>query len=319
MPSKLPNGSWPVLFTPFTESKEVDMKALDAELDLYLETRQAGLFANALSGEVFDLSLEECSRIAERLVQRSRGRIPVVSSGNFGPTLDDQARSMKAIRETGVDAVIILISALPSPNSLVGQILRLAEKVEGPLGLYECPVPEHRLLTPDEVKILASSGRFVFMKETSRTVPTYTEKLHAAQGTPMQVFQANLRCAPGSLENGAPGLCGIFSNFCPEWTARLCELGGASSEEGAAVFRSLVAFHDVAIKNGYPSSGKYFLQKRGLPITTVSRSTHTHAFGEKDRSAIDRFLGQVSQEDLILSQEDLEQILKDLGTAPIFD
>lgn len=319
MYKKLPKGSWPVMFTPFTKSKEVDYDALDAELDFYLETQQAGLFTNALSGEVFNLTNEECLKIARRLVERAAGRIPIVSSGNLGETLDAQAESMKAVQETGVDAVIILLSALPNPVSLVDQVLQLAEKVDGPLGLYECPVPEHRLLNAEEVRTIASTGRFVFMKETSRTVPTYTEKMRAAEGTPMRVYQANLRCSPGSLENGSPGICGIFSNFCPEWTARLCEVGHTSSEEREALFRSLVAFHDVAIKHGYPSSGKYLLQRRGLPITTVARARHTHEFGSADQGYIDRFMEGTDVKKPSISQSQLDTLLEELGTPPIFD
>ncbi|MCA9427707.1 MAG: dihydrodipicolinate synthase family protein, partial [Candidatus Omnitrophica bacterium] len=148
----LPDGSWPVMFTPFHENKEIDFEALDEEFDFYLENRQAGLFVNALSGEVFDLEKDECLKIASRLVERSAGRLPIVSSGNFGSTLEEQAESMKAVRDTGVDAVIILLSALPDSTALVDQVLELTEKVGGPLGLYECPVPEHRILDAEQVR-----------------------------------------------------------------------------------------------------------------------------------------------------------------------
>ncbi len=319
MQSKIPNGSWPVLFTPFDTSKEIDFEALDEELDFYLKTHQAGLFANALSGEVFNLSKEECVVIASRLVSRSGGRLPILSSGNFGDTLEEQADSMKAVRDTGVAAVVILLSALPRPDSLVEQILELVDKVDAPLGLYECPVPEHRLLDSDQVREIASTGRFVFMKETSRSVGTYTEKMRAAEGTNMKVYQANLRCSPGSLENGSPGVCGIFSNFCPEWTARLCEIGSTPSEERDALFRALVAFHDVAIKHGYPSSGKYYLTKRGLSIQPISRTHHTHEFGDADCAFIDKFLEETDLATPSLGTDELKSLLDKLGTAPIFD
>ncbi|MCA9436002.1 MAG: dihydrodipicolinate synthase family protein, partial [Candidatus Omnitrophica bacterium] len=221
--------------------------------------------------------------------------------------------------DTGVDAVIILLSALPDPTTLVDQVLELTEKVGGPLGLYECPVPEHRILDAEQVRSIAKTGEFVFMKETSRTVPTYTEKMRAAEGTPMKVFQANLRCSPGSLANGSPGVCGIFSNFCPEWTAKLCEIGAEPSEEREALFQSLVAFHDVAVKHGYPTSGKYYLTKRGLKIKPVSRTHHTRPFSESDREFIDTFLENADYSPSSITEEKLAGLLNSLGTAPIFD
>jgi 4-hydroxy-tetrahydrodipicolinate synthase len=316
---ELPSGSWPVLFTPFTSSKEVDGDGLDASLDFYLETGQAGIFANALSGEVFSLTKEECLQIATRLVRRSAGRLPVVSSGNFGATLDQQAESMKAISHTGVSAVVILLSALPEPTDLAEQVLELAEKVDCPLGIYECPVPEHRLLDADGVRRIAATGKFSFMKETSRTVGTYTEKMKAAEGTPLKVFQANLRCTPGSLENGSPGVCGIFSNFCPEWTARLCEIGATPSPERDSLMRALVAFHDVATRTGYPSSGKYLLEKRGLPIAPISRSHHTHEFSEQDQAFLDKFLEGMNFQTPSISEERLASLLEEIGAPPLVD
>ena len=36
-----------------------------------------------------------------------------------------------------------------------------------PLGIYECPAPYHRLLTPEMLAFCAGSGRFLFIKDTS--------------------------------------------------------------------------------------------------------------------------------------------------------
>jgi 4-hydroxy-tetrahydrodipicolinate synthase len=320
MHSTLPNGSWPVIFTPFTESNEVDYRALDAAFDFYLGTRQAGLFANALSGEVFDLTLDECVQIAARLVNRSAGRLPILSGAASGNTLEEQAEALKALQGTGVDATVILLSALPKPDSLVEQVLELAEKVEGPLGLYECPLPEHRLLDAEQVRTLASTGRFVFLKETSRQTEIFLEKLAAAEGTPLRVFQANLRCAPESLRDGAPGVCGIFCNFCPEWSATLCDRKAPKADRETA-FRALVAFHDAILSHGYPASGKYLLQKRGVAMTLATRKFHNRRFDDSDRAFLDSFFAEFGLADGApsVTQERLEKLLTELGAIKLVD
>ena len=82
----------------------------------------------------------------------------------------DQARSLGRIFDLGVDVVVVALALLPSAQDLGAQLLALTRLVapEVRLGIYEIPEPEHRLLSADEVGAAAASGRYYFMKETSR-------------------------------------------------------------------------------------------------------------------------------------------------------
>lgn len=284
--AEIPRGAMPVLLTPFTKDNRVDFSALDELVEFYLQTKVTGLFVCCLSGEVFHLSDEENLEVAQHVVKRAGNRIAIVAGANFGPTLDDQARSIQRFHEIGVDAAVVILSGLPHRSDLLDQVLYLADKAPAPLGLYECPYPEHLLLTPDEVGRIAHTQRFIFMKETSRNVATHTAKLCAAADTPLRVFQANLRCTPDSLRAGAFGLCGIIANVCPELTALLCDPETQDGVYKERTYESLLLLQDMMVEHGYPASAKYILQLRGLRLGTFTRSIDKQAFTEHNARAI---------------------------------
>lgn len=282
-------GAWPVMFTPFTPAGYVDYQALDELADFYVDAGVAGLFVNCLSGEVFHLQWKEMVEIARRVALRVGGRAGVVSGANMGDTLEDQARCVDTMFGTGVDACVVILSALPSPHDLAGQLLELCDMTSAPLGLYECPVPEHRLLSPEEIGRIAPCGRFYFMKETSRSAAVCGEKVRAARDTSLKIYQASFKETPESLVLGAAGHCGVIANICPELTAALCGPARTDPRLREDVFRSLLAAHGAMTKRGYPASGKYILGKRGLSLSDFTRTLPPDAFTDDDRRALDAF------------------------------
>lgn len=272
---------WPVPPVPFSTDNRVDEAALDALVDFYLQAGVDGLFTLAYSGEAFELSDDERIAVCRRVIDRCAGRTKVVAAGNFEGDLVQQIKQLNRIAATGPDAVIVLLSTLPDPTAIVEDLKTIAHHVQIPLGVYECPVPEHRLLSPADVKVLAETGRYVFLKETSRDRKTYRAKLLAAAGSPLQIFQANWAQLPGSLEDGCPGFCGIIANVFPELTDVFCNDENLSPREREHLFLALSTVLERIVERNYPASMKYVLSLRNLTLSTRSRMA-----GVKD---IDRF------------------------------
>lgn len=283
------HGAYPVLFTPFTQDGAIDFPALDELADFYVDKGVGGLFAVCLSGEIFNLTPEERLAISRRLVDRVGDRITIVSGGNVSGRLEDQARDLSVMHATGAPVAVVIISVLPEPTGLDEQLLRLADLTDGPLGLYECPIPEHRLLSAEEVKRVAATGRFVFMKETSPTPEIVVGKTRAVQGTALSMFPARLKSTPEALAAGAVGHCGVIANVAPELCATMCDLALPVDARQRA-FEALVELHDVMAAHHYPISGKYILQRRGLRLTLTCRDFDANIFTQRDRDAIDAFL-----------------------------
>ncbi len=97
MQNSLPQGFIPVMLTPFTENGEIDFEGLTQLTEFYLEAGAAGLFANCLSSEMFELTEEERLAITQHVVKVTDGRVPVVATGTFGGPIAQQANFVERI------------------------------------------------------------------------------------------------------------------------------------------------------------------------------------------------------------------------------
>ena len=102
----------------------------------------------------------------------------------------------------------------------VEYILKQTDNIK--LGLYECPLPYHRLLSIEETKWAAETGRFVWMKETSENPKIFSQKVHAAQNSLLKILNADARFLLESLNDGGAGYCGIATNFFPNLLSWMC-------------------------------------------------------------------------------------------------
>jgi 4-hydroxy-tetrahydrodipicolinate synthase len=203
----------------------------------------------------------------------------------------------------GTDATIVFLSKLPDASRVVDDLLEIADQVTGPLGVYECPVPEHRLLSAADVGVLAKTGRFIFMKETSRNRDPYHAKLLAAEGSPLKVFQANWGELPGSLDVGAPGFCGIIANMFPELVNAFCNNQALSAVVRKSLHEILADALLCITRRHYPATMKYLLQRRGVSINTISRIAGAQDVDDEDVQRLESML-----EDLQLLRSPFETL-----------
>lgn len=263
------------MVTPFTNDDRLDLKALEAMVEWYLARGVDGLFAVCQSSEMFFLTLPERVALAKAVVDFVGGRAEVIASGHISDSLDAQVAEVQRIADTGVDAVVLVTNrfALEGEDddvwiaTLEHFLARIPDSIR--LGFYECPYPYKRLLTPRLMAWCASTGRFIFLKDTSCDTGQMREKLAVAGG--IQLYNANAATLLESLEAGAAGYSGVMGNFHPQLYGWLCR----HWREQPEVARRLQAFLGVASaieSRAYPVSAKYALQLEGLPLTLATRT-----------------------------------------------
>ena len=270
-------GFIPVMLTPFLSDGTIDFNGLTQLTEIYLQAGASGLFANCLSSEMFELTNEERLQIIKHVVKVSAGAVPVVATGTFGGSISQQADFVKKVSDTGVEAVIAITSLLAKEddsdtifNDRVFDLLKHTSDI--PLGFYECPVPYKRVLKPQQLADFVSTGRVIYHKDTSLDLSQIKEKLALTSGNAFGLYDAYLVHAVASLKAGSSGLSCIQGNYFPELIVWLCDHYNdeALTEEVNVVQQFLTnqmeVMHDV-----YPAVSKYFLQKRGLNISTYTR------------------------------------------------
>ncbi len=283
----IPSGLWPVMVTPFHEDRSIDWRGVDALTDWYLSAGAVGLFAVAQTSEMYAMSREERLALAERVVKRVDGRAPVVASGTFGGPMDRQIRDVRAMADTGVDAVIVITSQLAglgeSDRVLTERLLQLHSGVpDARLGLYECPLPYKRLLPAEVLHVLAETGAYVFLKDTTEQPKAISQKVAVVEGTRLKIFNAEMSSLLESVRSGAHGFCGNAGNYYPELVQWLCEAGMRDDADAQRLQHVMTVVDAVVSSPLYPASAKAFLSSaRGIDILPVCRVTNVR-LGEHD-------------------------------------
>jgi 4-hydroxy-tetrahydrodipicolinate synthase len=271
----------PVMITPFNLKAKVDFDVVSNLIDFYLEAGVKGFFANCLSSEMFSITEDERLELTAHVVKKVNGRVPIVATGSFGLSIEDKAEFTKKIYDTGIDAVILITGHFAKVADNDDVLLKNFEKMYNltgniPLGMYECPAPYKRIISAPVFKTLLSANRLVYHKDTSILVENVKAKLDIVKesNSSIEFYDAHTPNAMQSLQMGAKGMSSISGNFYPEILVWM--VNNANNPEKQAHVKWLqeeLTRVDPLIHVAYPMSAKYFLQKRGLPIRTISRAT----------------------------------------------
>ncbi len=273
----LPRGLWPVMLNAFNEDGSIDWPGVDTLTDWYIDRGSAGLFACCGSSEMFHLDDRERLEVTRRVVNRAGGRVPVVATGTFGGSIDDQAAFVRRMADTGVDAVVVIVCLLAGRDEdedvLKRNMERLLERTgQVPLGLYECPTPFHRLISPGLFGYLGGTGRFLYHKDTACNIDILRQKIDAVRSTRLGVFNAHFETGLEGLRHGAAGISPVAANVFPELFSWLCAEYDRQPAAAEELQRMMTALAPV-VNNKYLVTCKRYLQRAGMPITTRCRST----------------------------------------------
>lgn len=270
-------GFIPVMLTPFNNDGSIDYKTLTALTELYLKSGVTGLFANCLSSEMFELSEAERLQLTKHVVDVVAGQVPIVATGTFEGTIQQQADFTNTIYGTGIEAVILISGLLAKENDSdavfvdnVHQLLNLTPGV--PTGFYECPVPYKRVLTASQLEDFVNTGRVVYHKDTSLDINQIKAKLSVVKNPDFGLYDAYMVHAIESLKAGSAGLSCIQGNFFPELIVWICDnYNDASKAEELAAVQQFLESNMGVMHDVYPIVAKYALQKRGLSISNFTR------------------------------------------------
>lgn len=265
------------MLTPFDDEGKIDWTGLEALIEWYIANGSNALFAVCQSSEMQFLSVEERVELAKFTAKVTNGRIPVVASGHVADGIDDQVAELTAIADTGIDGLVLVSNRL-DPNKQGAEIFRqnfdtlMAQLPKDmPLGFYECPAPYRRLLSDDEFKACAQSGRFSVMKDVSCEMGLLMHRVEMSKGTPFAVVNANAAIAWPAMQAGAPGFCGIANNYHPD-LYRWLQDHGKNHPDLAEEMATFLVMSALSEAFGYPVIAKILHQRLGTIKSIHSRT-----------------------------------------------
>ena len=272
------------MVTPYQADGQVDYEAAQRYVEWYAEKGLDGIFAVCQSSEIFYLSLEERVKLnhvvyetVQRINKEQRKNITVVSSGHVGYELNEQVRELNAVYESGTDALIFITNRLDPHNEGDDVFIRNGEKLiaqlpkDAKLGLYECPYPYKRLVTPKILDWCLQTGRFYYMKDTCCDLKMLEARCAQLEGSNFALLNANCQTLLESYRYGAKGYCGVMANFHPELYVRLGDIWDKDQEQAELLQAYLCNMGFTEFGLPYPLSAKYHLGLEGMETNVVAR------------------------------------------------
>lgn len=292
-------GAFPTMITPFKEDGSVDYETVKKYVHWYHDSGCSGIFAVCQSSEIFYLTPEEIVNInklvydtAQEIYRNGGRKMMIVSSGHTAETIEQQAEEFCRVAESGTDALIWITNRLDINNEGDETWIANAEKLlkllpeTVKLGLYECPYPYKRLLTPTILKWCVDTGRFHFVKDTCCDAQMIKERLELIEGSTIRLLNANCQTLLQSLRDGGHGYCGIMGNFHPKLYNWLCENFDKEPEKAEVLqaFLGTTGFTESGLP--YPLSAKYHMNLVGIPTANMARCRNAAELTEYAKESI---------------------------------
>lgn len=287
------------MITPYTKEGEVDYETARKYVDWYFESGITGIFAICQSSEIFYLSLEERVKLnsvvytqAKELEKQSGKKFTVVSSGHVSNTIEEQAKELNAIWESGTDALIMITNRLDINNEGDDVFIENGKKLlallpdDVKLGLYECPYPYKRLLTPKILDWCLSTGKFYYMKDTCCDAEVIAERCKQLAGSQFKLLNANAQTLLETMKNGCEGYCGVMCNFHPKLYAWLGENYEKDPQTAELIQGVIGSFAFTEFGLPYPLIAKYHMGLCGMETQNIARNRKSEEMTDYARSCM---------------------------------
>lgn len=278
----IPDGVYPTMITPYTTDNKIDYNAVEQLMHWYKERGVDGIFAICQSSEIFFLSFEERLELLRFIMSHKPDGMTIIASGHTADELDTQLYEANKFIECGIDAYVFIANRFAKADESDDVLLKNMEYVanglpEIGLGVYECPYPYKRVLTPYVLKKMAETGKYQFLKDTCCNIDLIKEKLEAVKGSELKIYNANSATLLDSLKLGCAGFSGVMANFHPELYSELCKIYKTEPAKAEKI-QNFVGFFSVAECQCYPVNAKYYLSLEGLDINIDSRARNKSEF-----------------------------------------
>jgi 2-dehydro-3-deoxy-D-pentonate aldolase len=271
------SGLIPAMVTPFDEWGEVDLGAVEAVVERFIEAGVSGISPLGSTGEATHLLAEERQRFVEEIVRIVAGRTPLVVGVGAAGTREavELARHAESV---GADAVLVVSPFYwkVGEEALFNHFATVAESVEMPVLVYNLPMLTGVDLSPSLIgRIAAECPNVSGLKDT---VTEYNHVVSVLQEIKPARPDFSVLCGwedliLPSLLAGADGSICAFANVAPELFVDLVRSArDGDLERAAEVHRRVLTLVTLGAYSDPPISAiKLAMNRLGVPISPAVR------------------------------------------------
>jgi len=177
-----------------------------------------------------------------------------------------------------------LMKAAKGYAAIAGRDYVLPDDIK--LGLYECPHPYKRLVTPKILDWCISTGKFRYMKDTCCDAKVIAERCAQLRGTGFTLLNANCQTLLETMRNGCDGYCGIMCNFHPKLYAWLGNNYETQPEKADFIQGIIGTFGYTESPLPYPLTAKYHMNLCGIPTENIARNRDSELLTDYVKSSM---------------------------------
>lgn len=221
-------GVGTALITPFDKRGGVLWDELDRLVEMQISGGADAIIACGTTGESATMSREEHLKVIAFIMERVKGRVPVIAGTGSNDTCFCVDLSLEA-KALGVDGLLLVTPYYnkTSQKGLIESFNYIADCVETPCILYNVPSRTGCNIQPATYKELSKNPYIVGVKEANGDTASVARTI-ALCGDDLDIYSGEDSQALAIMALGGKGVISVFSNALPGEMHRLTEamLGG---------------------------------------------------------------------------------------------
>ncbi|WP_024991750.1 4-hydroxy-tetrahydrodipicolinate synthase [Hoylesella pleuritidis] len=254
------------LITPFTSDGSVDYNALKRIIDYQLDNGADFLCILATTGETPCLTKDEKSAIKTLVVNRVKGRVPILMGcgGNNTRAVVEEFRETDWLGVSGVLSVCPYYNK-PSQEGLYRHFKAIAEASPLPVVLYNVPGRTGiNLKAETTVRLAEDCENIIAIKEAGGSLEQVDEIIKNKPAR-FDVISGDDALTFPMIASGAAGVISVIGNALPKEFSRMIRLEFSGEYEAARkIHHRFTELYSLLFVDGNPAGVKALLHEMGM-------------------------------------------------------
>ncbi len=216
-------GTATALATPFHQSGDIDVPALESLANWQIEQGIQALIACGTTGEPCTIEDDEWAVVVEAVVRAAQGRVPVIA-GTGGNSTAHVLRLAKKAKALGAQAQLCVTPYYnkTSPAGLIAHYTAIADEGSLPVIIYNVPSRTGLNMTPEVLAQLSRHERIIAMKEASGDIIRVADMMRQCEGR-IAFYSGTDEVVIPMMSLGGQGVISVIANVAPAFTSQMTQ------------------------------------------------------------------------------------------------
>lgn len=219
------NGIGAAMVTPFGKDGGIDYAVLEQYVEHLISGGVSALFPFGTTGEPATVLPEEYDKAVAFIVDRVKGRVPVIAGAGSNSTAKACELAAKA-KGLGASAVLVVTPYYNkcTQNGIVEHYKAVATTAKVPVIAYNVPTRTCVNIAPATIARLSAIDGVIGIKEASGDIDQFQDAAKVCAETGFELYCGDDSLTTIAMALGANGTISVAANPAPSHMSKLCKL-----------------------------------------------------------------------------------------------